>query len=417
LKAEFIYQPTSGEYEEKIFDLNTVWKSQIWSWTKFADGIKLQKTKTVGGVPTTTDYAGNYVYENNQLQFFNTSEGYVEPDGSGGYNYVYSYTDHLGNVRLNYSDFDGNGTISQSEILKERNFYPFGLEHSGYNNVVNGSESNYKTFQGQEISKELGLNWLSFKYRNYDPAIGRFMSVDPLAEKFPGWSPYNFVMNNPINLIDPDGREPIKPLVGTIQQALSFFRANNITTVRGIDDFFKNPTDANGNRLGAGDYVRYVYTENNGWIDLRHYFGSAIRGELPMDALELSQCAAGYGSCYSYEDLPSNDFGGNAPLTDEVIEMQYSPMEKGVVPKKKEVFKTGESLLDAVENHFTGAGATNPESAPNYNNLPYRERPKAPNSTDKEINTGKYVPQNRSEKPYDLSKFPKPSEEYLKPKQ
>ncbi|HBK70048.1 MAG TPA: hypothetical protein DDZ39_00050, partial [Flavobacteriaceae bacterium] len=94
-----------------------------------ADGIKLQKTKTVGGVPTTTDYAGNYVYENNQLQFFNTSEGYVEPDGSGGYNYVYSYTDHLGNVRLNYSDFDGNGTISQSEILKERNFYPFGLEH------------------------------------------------------------------------------------------------------------------------------------------------------------------------------------------------------------------------------------------------------------------------------------------------
>lgn len=54
-----------------------------------------------------------------------------------------------------------------------------------------------------------------------------------------------------------------------------------------------------------------------------------------MDALELSQCAAGYGSCYSYEDLPSNDFGGNAPLTDEVIEMQYSPIEKGVMPKKK----------------------------------------------------------------------------------
>ena len=42
LKAEFIYQPTSGEYEEKIFDLNTVWKSQIWSWTKFTtkDGIE-----------------------------------------------------------------------------------------------------------------------------------------------------------------------------------------------------------------------------------------------------------------------------------------------------------------------------------------------------------------------------------------
>ncbi|WP_340915792.1 hypothetical protein [Polaribacter butkevichii] len=42
MKAEFIYQPTSGEYEEKTFDLNTVWKSQIWSWTKFTtkDGIE-----------------------------------------------------------------------------------------------------------------------------------------------------------------------------------------------------------------------------------------------------------------------------------------------------------------------------------------------------------------------------------------
>ena len=35
MKAEFINQPTFGQYEEKIFDLNTVWKSQIWSWTKF----------------------------------------------------------------------------------------------------------------------------------------------------------------------------------------------------------------------------------------------------------------------------------------------------------------------------------------------------------------------------------------------
>lgn len=63
------------------------------------------------------------------------------------------------------------------------------------------------------------------------------------------------------------------------------------------------------------------------------------------------------------------------------------------------------------------AGATNPENAPNYNNLPYRERPKAPNSSDEEIGTGKYALQNHSEKPYDLSNFPNPSEEYLKPKQ
>ena len=35
-----------------------------------------------------------------------------------------------------------------------------------------------------------------------------WLSVDPLAEEFPDWSPYCYVMNNPLNLIDPDGRAP-----------------------------------------------------------------------------------------------------------------------------------------------------------------------------------------------------------------
>ncbi len=47
----------------------------------------------------------------------------------------------------------------------------------------------------QERQDELGLNWDSFKYRNYDYAIGRFMSVDPLAEKYPYNSTYAFQEN------------------------------------------------------------------------------------------------------------------------------------------------------------------------------------------------------------------------------
>ena len=51
---------------------------------------------------TTTDYAGGYIYENSSLKFISQAEGYIEPDGAGGYAYVYQYKDHLGNIRLSY---------------------------------------------------------------------------------------------------------------------------------------------------------------------------------------------------------------------------------------------------------------------------------------------------------------------------
>ena len=70
----------------------------------------------------------------------------------------YELTDHLGNVRLSYTDNDGNGTIAQNEIVEESNYYPFGLKHKGYNNVVNslGNASAQKWgYNGKELSEEL----------------------------------------------------------------------------------------------------------------------------------------------------------------------------------------------------------------------------------------------------------------------
>ncbi|MGV0923460.1 RHS repeat domain-containing protein [Empedobacter tilapiae] len=85
-----------------------------------------------------------------------------------------------------------NGSL---KVLEENNYYPFGLKHSGYNNT-NLANANYKyKYQGQELQDELGLGWYSFKWRNYDPAIGRFFNVDPLSEKYEYQSPYNFAEN------------------------------------------------------------------------------------------------------------------------------------------------------------------------------------------------------------------------------
>jgi RHS repeat-associated protein len=52
---------------------------------------------------------------------------------------------------------------------------------------------------------EHGANLYDFEARTYDPATGRFLSIDPLAEKRPWESPYSYCGNNPVNRIDPTG--------------------------------------------------------------------------------------------------------------------------------------------------------------------------------------------------------------------
>jgi len=111
------------------------------------------------------------------------------------------------------------------EIKKCINYYPFGLKHSGYNNTITGRKHKYG-IGGKEFQDELGLNWYDVSARNYDPALGRWMNLDPLAEEMRRHSPYNFGFDNPVYWTDPDGMSPIPFLteesVNAISEAASF---------------------------------------------------------------------------------------------------------------------------------------------------------------------------------------------------
>ncbi|MFD0798050.1 RHS repeat domain-containing protein [Maribacter chungangensis] len=183
-----------------------------------ARGVKLCKV-VVGSANGTTEYTGNYIYEKPQggipvLQFFSTPEGYAFPkdanDYTQGFDYVYQYKDHLGNVRLSYTEDPSNP--GEPTVIEENNYHPFGLKHKGYNNGGDNSLGNDLAqkwkFGGKELDESLGLETYDFGARNYDPAIGRWMNIDPLAEDMRRHSPHNYAFSNPINFIDPDGMKP-----------------------------------------------------------------------------------------------------------------------------------------------------------------------------------------------------------------
>ena len=65
------------------------------------------------------------------------------------------------------------------------------------------TDNKYK-FTGKE--RDIETNYDYFGARYYDSRIGRWLSIDPLAEKYPGWSPYNYTLNNPIINFDPNGK-------------------------------------------------------------------------------------------------------------------------------------------------------------------------------------------------------------------
>ena len=89
------------------------------------------------------------------------------------------------------------------------NYYPFGLTFNSYQRE--NSVPNDILYQGQEKQDELNLGWYHFKWRMHDPAIGRFISIDPIANQYPYNSTYAFAENRVVNGVDLEGLEWAPP--------------------------------------------------------------------------------------------------------------------------------------------------------------------------------------------------------------
>lgn len=162
-----------------------------------ASGVKLKKTAG----SNVTNYVNGIHYIGDQINFIQTAEGrLLRSPSTGLYSYEYQVKDHQDNVRL---AFDKDPSTSKARVIQEDSYYPFGLT---FNSYTSGDRNKY-LFQKQELQDEYGLNWSQFKWRMHDPAIGRFISIDPLATDYSHNSPYAFSENRVINGVELEGLE------------------------------------------------------------------------------------------------------------------------------------------------------------------------------------------------------------------
>ncbi len=133
----------------------------------------------------------------------------------------YYHSDHLGSASY-ITNLDG-------EVVQHIEYVPFGevfLEER------NDTWNTPFLFNGKELDEETGLYYYGARY--YNPRISLWYGVDPLAEKYPAHSPYCYTMNNPIMLVDPDGRI-IKPAPGSRQEFIkNYNEASAILIAKGV---------------------------------------------------------------------------------------------------------------------------------------------------------------------------------------
>ena len=67
-------------------------------------------------------------------------------------------------------------------------------------------------FTGKERDEETGYSYFGARYMDHE-LMTMWLSVDPLADKYPSISPYAYCAWNPVKLVDYNGEEPVKPLI------------------------------------------------------------------------------------------------------------------------------------------------------------------------------------------------------------
>jgi RHS repeat-associated protein len=163
-------------------------------------------------------------------------------------NRFYYLKDHLGSIRVTLDE--------NADVAGAQDYYPFGEVIQGRSFVTGGLNEKYKF---TEKERDTETNYDYFGARFYDSELGRWLGVDPLADKYPGWSPYNYTFNNPLNVIDPDGMDTTA--------SVSYDSETNSEIIKEVQNSEINFDDDTGRRIFEMTYITAVIGDD-GNVDI-----------------------------------------------------------------------------------------------------------------------------------------------------
>jgi RHS repeat-associated protein len=220
--------------------LKTIHRTSVPQSPSLGIGVTASLPSSLTQSIDSVDYVGNFIYEKGQLKRYMFDDGYLRLNTNNTCVPRFFIKDHLGNNRILT---DGSGNIKQNT-----NYYPYG----GMTSISTGQGEQQFKYNGKEYDPMHGLNEYDYGARQYDPARAQFTTMDPLCEKYYHISPYAYCGGNPVNAVDPDGRD--------------WYKYNGQYQWR--DSFDPYYTDKDGNKWERVKYHNFINRKTNTYYSL-----------------------------------------------------------------------------------------------------------------------------------------------------